>query len=313
MNLRRSLHTNKGYTLIELMITLFIFAIITMFGVPAFYDFIEQSRAKSQMVKAVNFLRSAQEIATSTNRIVYVYTAGYFDYDHQRDKDSYWYQDWIMSFKPIGYKHRDIDQQDKALEIQREKTDSEKEKSDQTEKDSGKYKTVGTGTPNPNYLIARQSIFTRSNQYNLSVLDSLDHNAIDRKKLADSTVNVEMEGYSRVRQAPDQGVVKGKPTYLVFYPSGALIMPIFVLDENVVNESFSSAKTWNNIKAGFSDPIGVLAGCRIGGGLTIDVINYTFNKELIQNNLTFEATAAPGTSGSPPSFSQNICGSRFLQ
>lgn len=263
-----------------------------MFGVPAFYDFIEQSRAKSQMVKAANFLRSAQEIATSTNRIVYVYTAGYFDYGTDATKDAdYWYADWIMSFKPIGYKHRSIAEQDKALRAE----------------DNGKI------TPNNNYLIARQSIFTISNQYNLSVLDSLDHNAIDRKKLADSTVNVEMEGYSRVRQAPDQGVVKGKPTYLVFYPSGALIMPIFVLDENVVNESFSSAKTWNNIKAGFSDPIGVLAGCRIGGGLTIDVINYTFNKELIQNNLTFEATAAPGTSGSPPSFSQNICGSRFLQ
>lgn len=295
MNLRRSLHTNKGYTLIELMITLFIFAIITMFGVPAFYDFIEQSRAKSQMIKAANFLRSAQEISTSTNRIVYVYTAGYFDYDHNRDRDTYWYQDWIMSFKPIGFKHASIDQQDDALEA----------------KDSGS--TDGNGTPNTNYLIARQSIFTINNQYNLNVIDSTEHNAIDRKKLAGSNAAVEMEGYSRVRQAPDQGVVNGKPTYLVFYPSGALIMPIFVLDENAVNESFSNAKTWNNIKAGFRDPIGVLAGCRIGGGLTIDVINYTFNKEIIQNDLTFTPTIVNGTSGSPPSFSQNICGSRFLQ
>ena len=327
MNLRRSLHTNKGYTLIELMITLLIFAIITMFGVPAFYDFIEQSRAKSQMIKAANFLRSAQEIATSTNRIVYVYTAGYFDYeeldisnDERKGIDdkiklyqAYWYQDWIMSFKPIGFKHVSIDQQDKALEIQREKDDDEKEKSHQSEKDSGKYSTVGTGSPNTNYLIARQSIFTKSNQYNLSVLDSLDHNAIDRKKLAKSTVNIEMEGYSRVRQAPDQGVVEGKPTYLVFYPSGALIMPVFVLDANAVDESFSSTKSWNNIKGKFKDPIGVLAGCRIGGGLTMDVINYTFNKALIQNVITFAPTAVLGTSGSPPSFSEHICGSKFLQ
>lgn len=314
MNLRKTLHNNKGYTLIELMITLFIFAIITMFGVPAFYDFIEKSRAQNQMIKAANFLRSAQEIATSTNRIVYVYTSGYFDYGADASKDAnYWYQDWIMSFKPIGFKHTSIDQQDDALEIQREKDDDEKEKSDQSEKDSGKYETVGTGTPNTNYLIASQSIFTKSNQYNLSVLDSLDHNAIDRKKIAKSTVNIEMEGYSRVRQAPDQGVVEGKPTYLVFYPSGALIMPVFVLDKNAVDESFSSIKSWNNIKEEFKDPIGVLAGCRIGGGLTIDAINYTFNKELIKNNLTFSATIVPGTSGSPPSFSQNICGSRFLQ
>lgn len=314
MNLRRSLYTKNGYTMIELMITLMIFAIVTMFGVPAFYNFIEQSRAKSQMVKAASFLRSAQEIATSTNRIVYVYTAGYFDYGTDADIDAdYWYADWIMSFKPIGFKHISIDQQDKALESQREKDDTEKEQSHQSEKDSGNYETIGTGTPNTNYLIARQSIFSRSSQYNLSVLDSLDHNAIDRKKLADSTVDVEMEGYSRVRQAPDQGVVEGKPTYLVFYPSGALIMPIFVLDENAVDASFSSAKTWNNIKASFRDPIGVLAGCRIGGGLTIDVINYTFNKDLIQNNLTFTPTALDNTSGSPPSFSQNICGSKFLQ
>jgi Tfp pilus assembly protein FimT len=273
------------------MITLFIFAIITMFGVPAFYNFIEQSRAQSQMIKAANFLRSAQEIATSTNRIVYVYTAGYFDYDHQRDQDSYWYQDWIMSFKPIGYKHTTIVEQDKALRVE----------------DAGKI------TANPNYLITQQQVFTSNNTFHLNVLDSKEHNAIDRKKISGSNVNTEMEGYSKVREAPDQGSVVGKPTYLVFYPSGALIMPIFVLDENTVDESFSSAKNWGNIKGNFKDPIGILAGCRIGGGLTIDVINYTFNKEIIQNDLTFTPTIVNGTSGSPPSFSQNICGSRFLQ
>ena len=313
MNLRRSLHTNKGYTLIELMITLFIFAIITMFGVPAFYDFIEQSRAKSQMVKAANFLRSAQEIATSTNRIVYVYTAGYFDYGTNADKDTdYWYADWIMSFKPIGFNHTSIDQQDDALEGKREKTQEEKDNATQEEKDKDQYSLVGNGTPNTNYLIARQTIFTISEQYNISVLDSTEHNAIDRLELNASGI-IEMEGYSRVREAPDQGVVNGKPTYLVFYPSGALIMPIFVLDKNPVNASFNSDTQWAQIKGTFQDPIGVLAGCRIGGGLTIDVINYTFNKELIQNDLTFSATQIDGTSGSPPSFSQNICGSRFLQ
>lgn len=313
MNLRRSLHTNKGYTLIELMITLLIFAIITMFGVPAFYDFIEQSRAKSQMVKAANFLRSAQEIATSTNRIVYVYTAGYFDFGKDAAIDeNYWYADWIMSFKPIGFKHVSIDQQDDALESKREKTQEEKDNATQEEKDSDQYSLVGNGTPNTNYLIARQSIFTISNQYNLNVIDSAEHNAIDRKELNTPGI-IEMEGYSRVRDAPDQGVVNGKPTYLVFYPSGALIMPIFVLDENSVDASFNSNTQWTQIKGAFKDPIGVLAGCRIGGGLTIDVINYTFNKDIIQNDLTFTATQVDGTSGSPPSFSQNICGSRFLQ
>ena len=295
MNLRRSLHTNKGYTLIELMITLFIFAIITMFGVPAFYDFIEQSRAKSQMVKAANFLRSAQEIATSTNRIVYVYTAGYFEFGADATQDAnYWYADWIMSFKPIGFKHVSIDQQDDALEA----------------KNQGS--TDGNGTPNTNYLIARQSIFTISNQYNLSVLDSTEHNAIDQREL-NSSGTIEMEGYSRVREAPAQGVVEGKPTYLVFYPSGALVMPIFVLDENIVDASFDSNTQWNQIRPQFQDPVGILAGCRIGGGLTVDVINYTFNRDIIQNDLTFTATQVDGTSGSPPSFSQNICGSRFLQ
>lgn len=304
MNLRRSLHTNKGYTLIELMITLFIFAIITMFGVPAFYDFIEQSRTKSQLVKAASFLRSAQEIATSTNRIVYVYTDGYFDYDHNRDKDDYWYRDWIMSFKPIGFNHTAIDQQDKALEGKKAKPDA---------KDDDVEKFIGNGEPNPNYLITRQTIFTKSNQYQLSVLDSKEHNAIDRKKLTGSSANIEMEGYSRVREAPAQGVVVGKPTYLVFYPSGALIMPIFVLDENAVDESFSTGNHWLQIKAKFKDPIGVLAGCRIGGGLTMDVINYTFNKEIIQNVITFAPTMRAETSGSPPSFSEHVCGSKFLQ
>jgi len=318
MNLRRSLHTNKGYTLIELIITLFIFAIITMFGVPAFYDFIEQSRAKSQMVKAANFLRSAQEIATSTNRIVYVYTAGYFDFEQLDISDdkrgssindkvklyhAYWYEDWIMSFKPIGSKHTTIAEQDKALEGKKEKENI---------KDDDLDKFEGDGTPNTNYLIARQPIFTKNNQYYLSAFDSTEHNAIDRKNL-DTAGFIEMEGYSRVREAPAQGIVEGKPTYLVFYPSGSLTMPIFALSKNPVDASFNKDTQWRDIKAALQDPIGVLAGCRIGGGLAMDVINYTFNKELIQDVITFAPTAVPGTSGSPPSFGEHICGSKFLQ
>lgn len=297
MNLRKTLHNNKGYTLIELMITLFIFAIITMFGVPAFYDFIEQSRAKSQMIKAANFLRSAQEIATSTNRIVYVYTTGYFDYetknlnDDSNDLDAikryrnYWYEDWVMSFKPIGHTHTTIAEQDASLRIGAE----------------------GNRTANPNYLIAQQTIFTKSNQYYVNVLDSSKHNAIDRKKIGSS--NGEMEGYSRVRQTPDQGVVEGKPTYLVFYPSGAVVMPVFLLTE----QRLSNTDFFTDLPTKINSAIGVLAGCRTSGRLTIDEINYSFNQAIIQNALTFTATALAGTSGSPPSFSQNICGSRFLQ
>ena len=294
MNLRRSLHTNKGYTLIELMITLSIFAIITMFGVPAFYNFIEQSRAKSQMVKAANFLRSAQEIATSTNRIVYVYTEGYFNFEqlgtsNNLRQQAYWYKDWIMSFKPIGHKHTTITEQDISLRIN----------------NGGKI------TANPNYLIAKQQIFTESNAFHLNVLDSTEHNAIDRKNISGSTVNTEAEGYSRVRETPAQGSVKDKPTYLVFYPSGALIMPVFVLDENTVDESFKKNNQWDKIKKKFNNPIGILAGCRVGGGLTIDAINYTFNKNVIQRDTSFTPSNVAGLS--PPSFSQSICGTKYLQ
>ncbi|GAA5103237.1 pilus assembly FimT family protein [Wohlfahrtiimonas larvae] len=288
MKLRRSLHTNKGYTLIELMITLFIFAIITMFGVPAFYDFIEQSRAKSQLTKAANFLRSAQEIATSTNRIVYVYTEGYFDYDHNRDQDTYWYKDWIMSFKPIGHNNTTITEQDIALRTENN----------------------GVKKANPNYLISQQRIFTESPAYALNVLTSSMHNAIDRKKIGSS--DNEMEGYSLVRETPAQGSVANKPTYLVFRPSGAMVLPVFVLTK----EPLTNLDFYTNIDTKMANALGVLAGCRIGGGLTIDVINYTFNQSIIQNPKTFEQVLLDNsrdTSGSPPSFSQHICGSKFLQ
>lgn len=291
MNLRRTLHNNKGYTLIELMITLFIFAIITMFGVPAFYGFIEKSRAQNQMVKAANFLRSAQEIATSTNRIVYVYTTGYFNYTNHQD--NYWMQDWVMSFKPIGRSNIRASAQDLSLEDPN-----------------------NVGTPNPNYLIAQQSIFTPSNVYTLNVLGSTRHNSIDRRVLNNSSAsgNIEMEGYSYVREKyPDnpngQGTDIGKPTYMIFYPSGAVVMPVFVMAE----QPFADNDFFTNLPTKLSSATGVLAGCRIGGGLTIDVINYTFNTETIRHARTFTASALAGTSGSPPSFSQSVCGSRFLQ
>lgn len=306
MNLRLNHHNNRGYTLIELMITLMIFAIVSMFAVPAFYNFIEQSRAKSQVIKAANFLRSAQEIAISTNRVVYVYTAGYFDY--AAHKDDYWYQDWIMSFKPIGDDYQTISQQDVALQDGSEKK------------------------PNPNYLIAQQSIFVPSNLYSVNVLDSKEHNAINRKKLTGSSVDIEMDGYSRVRDENVQGSTVGKPTYLVFYPSGALVMPVFVLDEHIVDVSFSNTKNWNSIKEEFNKPVGILAGCRMGRGINIDSINYTFNSETIAadnvienstNNRYDPAKQLPRIDSSPdisvksyhspPSFGELLCGSKFLQ
>lgn len=303
MNLRRSLHTNKGYTLIELMITLFIFAIITMFGVPAFYDFIEQSRAKSQMVKAANFLRSAQEIATASNRIVYVYTMGYLNYNDTKKAD-YWYQDWVMSFKPIGHNYEKIDQIDAALRVG----------------------DLTSEILNPTYFISRSQVFTKSDRFHLSVLDSKDHNAVDRKKITGSTVDMEMEGYSRVRDEI-QGTTDGKPTYIVFYPSGAIVMPVFVLDENDVDDSFSSTNQWDKIRPKFEGPMGILAGCRTGRGLTIDSISYTFSRSLLDSAVPIQSeelkrlgpsyTSKNNTDDGPyyaaPAFERFLCGSSFLQ
>lgn len=303
MNIRRKLHNNKkGYTLLELMITLFIFAIITMFGLPAFYNFIEQSRAKTQIIQAANFLRSAQEIATSTNRTVYVYTEGYFDYaSHEND---YWYQKWIMSFKPIGRDFTSITDQDAALYNSSDKS------------------------PNPNYLIATQTIFTDSKLYQLNVLDSLDHNAIDLKKIVNSTVDIEMDGYSKVRDAASQGSTTGKPTYLVFYPSGAVVMPVFIMSEipknpnnTPIDTSFSSTKSWATLKGGFIKPIGILAGCRMGRGLSIDSINYTFSNQVMDTSYLFESIQRNSIDPnhldvllySAPSFGKYLCGSKFLQ
>lgn len=305
MNLRRSLHTNKGYTLIELMITLFIFAIITMFGVPAFYEFIEQSRAKSQMVKAANFLRSAQEIATSSNRTVYVYTEGYFDYGHPNNNDEdYWYKDWIMSFKPIGRDYIHITPQDIALRAGEE----------------------GKRTANPNYLIAQQSIFTPSQAYSLNILDSREHDVLYSDDLGNNA-----EGYSKVRSTStdgygDQGSVIGKPTYLIFYPSGAVIMPIFILAKKGKDYTFraeSYGEAWqyklnliDDEDSVFTKPFGILAGCRMGRGLTIDAINYTFNSKLINYEDDIELFASEHRNRdiwSAPSFNHEICGTKALQ
>lgn len=293
MNLRRTLHNHnkKGYTLLELLVTLFIFALITMYGVPAFYHFIEESRAKTQLIRAAGFLRSAQEIATSSNRAVYVFTDGYFNYtDHVND---YWYQDWIMSFKPIGGANRSITDQDVSLKI------------------------VGADAPNPNYLISKQTIFTENGRYKLYVLDSSEHNAVDRKNLGGSDDLIEMEGYSKVRDDNVQGSTDDKPTYIVFYPSGAVVMPVFVLAEDDeftdTDTSFSSSNNWASIRAKLEHPVAILAGCRMGRGLTIDAISYTFNQALINNNDIFEKENRTGTSGSAPSFGPKFCGSKSLQ
>lgn len=316
MNLRRSLHTNKGYTLIELMITLFIFAIITMFGVPAFYDFIEQSRAKSQMIKAANFLRSAQEIAIASNRTVFVYTAGYFDYGMPNNDDqNYWYKDWIMSFKPIGQGYLTTTPQDIEL-----RTGDE-----------------GSRTANPNYLITQQPIFTPSNVYTLNILDSAIHNAVDTDELMNYRRGPEMEGYSRVRatlseDGIDQGSVKGKPTYMMFYPSGDIIMPIFVISKQGFDHAFDSTDygtQWQNELNPserdedmdndniFVKPFGILAGCRMAGGVTINSVNYTFRDSLINGKdgdiEIFSHEDRNRTSGSAPSFNHALCGTRALQ
>ena len=52
--------TNRGFTLIDLLVTLSITAIILAVGVPSFFDFIEKNRttlAVNKMVGAINFAR----------------------------------------------------------------------------------------------------------------------------------------------------------------------------------------------------------------------------------------------------------------
>lgn len=299
MNLRRTLHKNKGYTLLELMLTLFVFAIITMFGVPAFYQFIETSRAKTEIIKAANFLRSAQEIATASNRTVYVFTEGYFDSANTED---YWYQDWIMAFKPIGENNRTITAQDAELRI------------------------TGENAPNPNYLISKQKIFTESSAFHLNVLDSVNHNAVDLKKISGSDYaadEFESDGYSVVRAEDIQGTKTGKPTYMIFYPSGAVVMPVFVLDENKLaadKTHFKKAHQWDKIKTDFKEPVAILAGCRMGHALTIDSINYTFNQQAISHANLFNSVERKRTVDtgnqilhSAPSFGNEFCGSKYVQ
>lgn len=298
MNISKKLHNNKGYTLIELMITLFIFAIITMFGVPAFYAFIESSRAKSQVIHAANFLRSAQEIASATNRTIYVYTAGYFDYSNH--KEDYWYQDWIMSFKPIGDNLREISQQDTAL-------------------------NDNAG----NYLISRQTIFTPSAALNLFVIDSANHNAVDLASVTSDAAGdtIEMDGYSHVRSSHHiQGASEdqGKPTYMTFHPSGSITMPIFIVAEGGENQTFDTthiqnnmANHWAELRNEFDTPIAILAGCRTARGLNIDAVNYTFNRAVIDADYIFDTPVEMGRDNkkyyAAPSFGHYLCGSSFLQ
>ncbi len=312
MNLRINTYNNKGYTLIELMVTLAIFAIIAMFGVPAFYTFIEKSRAKSQIIQAANFLRSAQEISTATNRVVYVYTEGYLKEYKEEDKYNYWYQDWIMSFKPLGQL---VDDNDKNTVNTISSQDAE----------------LGVGSIDPNkgvnYLIAKQRIFTPSSAYKLFIIDSAQHNNIDFASVTKDTLDngdiVEMDGYSVVRNSTVQGAEGGKPTFITFHPSGAVTMPIFIIAEDGSNQTFSSthsnstiANSWTIMKTNFTDPIGILAGCRLARGLNIDSINYTFNPTLMNLNTLFDTKVHQyngHTYFAAPSFQNNLCGSKFLQ
>lgn len=310
MKLRINTYNNKGYTLIELIVTLTIFAIISMFGVPAFYNFIEKSRAKSQVIHAANFLRSAQEIASATNRVIYVYTEGYLKYaDH---KDDYWYQDWIMSFKPIG-----------------QLKSSEGEISINTIENQDRELGVNSSDPNKgvNYLITKQRIFTQNNAYQLFIIDSKQHNSNDFASMEKNTLSagetVEMDGYSIVRNSAIQGAERGKPTFLTFHPSGAVTMPIFIVAESGENLSLESshkngdfANHWENIQGKFKNPVAVLAGCRIARGLNIDSINYTFNSTLLTSKTLFDTPILRSyghTYFAAPSFENKLCGSKFLQ
>lgn len=301
---------NKGYTLIELMVTLTIFSIIAMFGVPAFYNFIEKSRAKSQIIHAANFLRSAQEIASATNRVIYVYTDGYLNYTNH--KDDYWYQDWVMSFKPIG-----------QLKIENNNS------SVNTISDQDAELGVNSNEPNKgvNYLITRQRIFTPSDAYQLFIIDSTQHNSNDFASLEKNSLGssdaLEMDGYSIVRNSKIQGAEEGKPTFLTFHPSGAVTMPIFIIAESGENQSFDAthisgrtANHWVTMRAEFTDTIAVLAGCRVARGLNIDSINYTFNSALINSDTLFDTPILKNYDHNyfaAPSFEDKLCGSRFLQ
>lgn len=311
MKLQISINNNKGYTLIELMITLMIFAIIAMFGVPAFYGFIEQSRAKTQMIQAANFLRSAQEISTATNRVVYVYTDDYLNYN-AANLANYWYSDWVMSFKPIGHTTGGTNNTINTISDQ----DTE----------------LGVGSNDPtqgiNYLITRQRIFTPSNAYKLFIVDSSNHNSVDFASMSKETLSkedtIEMDGYSIVRNSAIQGAEAGKPTFLTFHPSGAVTMPIFIIAEDGSNQTFintdikdGKANNWAQMKEKvFINPLGILAGCRLARGLNIDSINYTFNKSIIGSNTLFD-TPIHNDYGykyfAAPSFTDSLCGSTFLQ
>lgn len=182
----------KGLTLVELAITLLIFSIIAIIALPSFEDLIVRSKIKTQTIAAANFMRSAQEMAISSNRPVYVYTDELFK-DAVDTDGSYWYGEWIMSYAPLGINHS----------LSRStllRTLKDKESS---------------------FVIAKQKIFypITSNKYKFFVAWSLEGN--------DSLLYP--SGTSKKGNLYDTSYayVSGKPSVMRFYPSGMVEIPAF--------------------------------------------------------------------------------------
>lgn len=315
----------KGYTMIELMLTLMIFAIITLFAVPAFFTFIERSRAKSQIAQAANFMRSAQEIAIANNRTIYVFTEGLLTYetDTAIQRAEYWHKDWVMAFKPMGMKFITMPQQ------------------------------VNEMIANPqNYTIAKQKNFSQSKKYALSTIDSNFHSNTSIYNVnPTASTSLDMEGYSKVRSTEFQGAFTGAPTFIAFYPSGEVSLPIFVVSErtsakektapsldtpfkydftfNTPPKNGDTAHQWNaDTQKNFAKPIALLGGCRTGRSLSVDAINYTFNPNVMQSefifnslgvgvedafNITLKKSESKLHYHAAPSFGYYLCGSKFLR
>ncbi|OYQ87269.1 prepilin-type cleavage/methylation domain-containing protein [Wohlfahrtiimonas chitiniclastica] len=285
MRSHRTLHS-KGYTLIELMITLVIFAIIALFGLPAFYAFLGKSDMKNQVAQAANFLRSAQEIATATNRTVYVYTEGYKGYDaaNKAQKESYWNQPWIMSFKPVG---RDFV--------------TFKKQEDELLKDNSPYE------------IARQRVFKDNGQFNIYTLESAMN--------ASNGLISEPSGIYALNGYRSQN--GGKPGFLKFSPSGEVTLPIFVIAKKGKNYSFTSLSAkWRDVfdgtYKGFAkgnstgNVVALLGGCRTHQGKIADTISYTFNQDAM---LPADLFAMDSANKFSPAFAfgNSACHSVFMQ
>lgn len=182
----------KGLTLVELAVTLLIFSIIAIIALPSFEDLIARSRIKTQTLAAANFMRSAQELAISGNRPVYIYTNKIFDNAVDTD-GSYWYDEWIMAYAPLG-----VDYTLDRSKLLNKLKDTE-----------------------ANYLIAKQKIFSPiiSKKYKFFVAWSLEGN--------DSLLYP--NGVTKKGKLYDTSYayVSGKPSFMRFYPSGIVEIPAF--------------------------------------------------------------------------------------